>query len=63
MGEQDLHMLKTCLGLPYPMMMNSERVMGFMKMLGYNEELHQIALANSVYWYGNVLSSEVGHTF
>ena len=32
-----------------------------MLMLGLNENIDQLAIANSVHWYGHVLRKEDGH--
>ena len=34
-----------------------------MFMLGFAETIDQLAMANSVHWYGHVLRREVGHVF
>ena len=38
-----------------------KRSMGFMFILGLNETMDQLAMANSVRWYGHVLRREDGH--
>ena len=40
---------------------NQKRSMGLMFMLGFNETTDQLAMANSVHWYGHVLRREDGH--
>ena len=40
---------------------DSKRFMDFMFMLRFNETTYQLAMANSVRWYGNVLRREDGH--
>ena len=38
-----------------------ERSTDFMLMLGFKETIDQLAMANSVHWYGHVLRREDGH--
>ena len=33
----------------------------YLLMLGFNETIDQLAMANSVHWYGDVLRREDGH--
>ena len=40
---------------------NGKRVMDFTLMLGSSETIDQLAMANSVNWYGHVLRREDGH--
>ena len=40
-----------------------KRSTDLMFMLGLNETMNQLAMANSVRWYGNVLRREDGHIF
>ena len=40
---------------------NREKSMDLMFMLGLNETMRQLAVANSVHWHGNVLRREDGH--
>ena len=40
---------------------NSKRSMDMMFMLGLNETIDQLAMTNSVCWYGDVLMIEDGH--
>ena len=40
-----------------------KRSTGLMMMLGLNKAMDQLALANSVHWYGNVLRRKDSHVW
>ena len=58
MKDREIHMVRAMRGVQ---LKDRKRSKDFMLMLGLNETIDLLAMANSVHWYGHVLRREDGH--